>query len=81
MFSGLIDSKHLLKTILDPPVSAAHVRLAPTAYVGYVCMRAELYGWTVDTDSVPDWGKEVFLKVNMTRVHVHTCTCTYLVHV
>ena len=59
VFSGLIDSRRLLKTVLDPPVSAAHVRIAPTAFAGLVCMRAELYGWTVDNDSVHDWGKQI----------------------
>ena len=44
MFKGNDDSKSTSKQELPAPIEAKYVRIFPTQYGGWMCLRAELYG-------------------------------------
>ena len=44
IFKGNDDSKSTSKQELATPIEAKYIRIYPTEYGGWICLRAELYG-------------------------------------
>ncbi|XP_022778337.1 uncharacterized protein LOC111319871 [Stylophora pistillata] len=53
VFHGNFDYKTAVGRIIDPPIIARYIKINIKTFQGYPSMRVELYGCTVDGDSVP----------------------------